>query len=82
MSHRKQDPSPRERPLRWIVRWGIWTLALWSLCDLLFASSVGRAAPASTIRLVIDGEPAHLNPLLEPDLWGHRIAHDLVCEPL
>ena len=82
MSHRKQDPSPRERPLRWIVRWGIWTLALWSLCDLLFASSVGRAAPGSTIRLVIDGEPAHLNPLLEPDLWGHRIAHDLVCEPL
>lgn len=39
-------------------------------------------APASSIRLVIDGEPAHLNPLLDPDLWGHRLTHDLVCEPL
>ena len=36
----------------------------------------------SVVRLVIDGEPSHLNPLLDPDLWGHRIAHDLICEPL
>lgn len=40
------------------------------------------AAPKSALRVVIDSEPAHLNPVLEPDLWGYRIAHDLICEPL
>ena len=35
-----------------------------------------------TVRLVIDAEPQHLNPLLDPDLWGYRIAHSLICEPL
>lgn len=35
-----------------------------------------------TLRVVIDAEPAHLNPILDPDLWGYRIAHDLLCEPL
>lgn len=38
--------------------------------------------PPQALRLVIDAEPTHLNPLLDPDLWGYRIAHDLVCEPL
>lgn len=35
-----------------------------------------------TLRVVIEADPAHLNPLLDPDLWGYRIAHDLICEPL
>lgn len=35
-----------------------------------------------TVRAVIDAEPQHLNPLLDPDLWGYRIAHNLLCEPL
>lgn len=34
------------------------------------------------MRLVIDAEPQHLNPLLDPDLWGYRVTHDLICEPL
>ena len=34
------------------------------------------------MRAVIDAEPQHLNPLLDPDLWGYRIAHNLLCEPL
>ena len=34
------------------------------------------------LRAVIDAEPQHLNPLLDPDLWGYRIAHNLLCEPL
>lgn len=34
------------------------------------------------VRVVIDAEPAHLNPIMDPDLWGYRIAHDLICEPL
>lgn len=40
------------------------------------------AAEDRTVRLVIDAEPQHLNPLLDPDLWGYRIAHNLICEPL
>lgn len=35
-----------------------------------------------SLRVVIDAEPQHLNPLLDPDLWGYRITHDLICEPL
>lgn len=34
------------------------------------------------LRVAIDAEPSHLNPVLDPDLWGYRIAHDLLCEPL
>jgi ABC-type transport system substrate-binding protein len=42
-----------------------------------------KGAPAQqTLSLVIDAEPTHLNPLLDPDLWGYRISHDLLCEPL
>lgn len=42
------------------------------------------APPVGTgpLRLVIDAEPQHLNPTLDPDLWGYRIAHDVICEPL
>lgn len=82
MSHRKQEPGPRRSRGPLDLLWGIWTLALVSLCGLLVVPVGSLAAPGSTIRLVIDGEPAHVNPLLDPDLWGHRIAHDLVCEPL
>ncbi len=32
--------------------------------------------------MAIDAEPSHLNPILDPDLWAYRIAHDLLCEPL
>lgn len=39
-------------------------------------------APRTSLRVVIDSEPYHLNPILDPDLWGYRIAHDLLCEPL
>jgi peptide/nickel transport system substrate-binding protein len=39
-------------------------------------------AGPDTLRVVIEADPAHLNPLLDPDLWGYRIAHDLICEPL
>lgn len=46
------------------------------------AGGPSTSPPAGVLRLVIDGEPVHLNPLLDPDLWGHRIAHDLLCEPL
>lgn len=46
----------------------------------------GVRPPASSsvpsLRVVIDAEPQHLNPLLDPDLWGYRITHDLICEPL
>lgn len=48
-------------------------------------SSVPPGAPpqgAGPLRLVIDAEPQHLNPILDPDLWGYRIAHDVICEPL
>lgn len=34
------------------------------------------------VRIAIESEPAHLNPIADPDLWGYRIAHDLICEPL
>lgn len=34
------------------------------------------------LRVVIDAEPGHLNPVLDPDVWGYRVAHDLICEPL
>lgn len=44
------------------------------------ATAPGR--PDRTLRIAIDAEPAHVNPLLDPDLWGYRIAHDLLCEPL
>lgn len=49
------------------------------------AAKAPEAAPATSaraVRVVIDSEPAHLNPVLDPDLWGYRIAHDLICEPL
>ena len=72
MSLRKREPSLVPVPLRI----GPLLLGLWMVCGLMGGSS--RAA----LRLVIDGEPAHLNPLLDPDLWGHRIVHDLICEPL
>ncbi len=36
----------------------------------------------NTLRVAIDAEPSHLNPILDPDLWAYRIAHDLLCEPL
>lgn len=38
--------------------------------------------PDSILRVAIDAEPSHLNPILDPDLWAYRIAHDLLCEPL
>lgn len=41
-----------------------------------------EAPPDRTVRAVIDAEPQHLNPLLDPDLWGYRVAHNLLCEPL
>lgn len=72
MSLRKRELSLVPVPLRI----GLLLLGLWMVCGIMGGSS--RAA----IRLVIDGEPAHLNPLLDPDLWGHRIVHDLICEPL
>jgi peptide/nickel transport system substrate-binding protein len=34
------------------------------------------------VRVIIDSEPGHLNPVWDPDLWGYRLAHDLICEPL
>ncbi len=48
------------------------------------SASVSAFGPDAqgVLRFVIDAEPAHLNPLLDPDLWGYRIAHDLLCEPL
>ena len=58
---------------------GVWFGALGSA---FAGSGPSVSPPAGVVRLVIDGEPSHLNPLLDPDLWGHRIAHDLVCEPL
>ena len=51
------------------------------------ASDAGTAAPTATapdraLRIAIDGEPAHLNPDLDPDRWGWRIAWDGIYEPL
>lgn len=40
------------------------------------------ADTAKVLRVVVDAEPVHLNPILDPDVWGYRIAHDLLCEPL
>lgn len=45
-------------------------------------STAGPPYGAGPLRLVIDAEPQHLNPILDPDLWGYRIAHDVICEPL
>lgn len=44
----------------------------------------GAEPPEGTppVRVLIDAEPAHLNPLLDPDVWAYRISHDLICEPL
>lgn len=58
-----------------------------ALCGRARAHEKGPELPAAapdgrTVRLVIDAEPQHLNPLLDPDLWGYRIAHNLLCEPL
>lgn len=46
------------------------------------ATRPADAVPTRALRVVIDSEPAHLNPVLDPDLWGYRIAHELICEPL
>lgn len=65
--------------MHWLGMIGV----LLALLDAAWASSGPSVSPPpGVVRLVIDGEPVHLNPLLDPDLWGHRIAHDLVCEPL
>jgi peptide/nickel transport system substrate-binding protein len=40
----------------------------------------GRAA--DRVRVSIEAEPLHLNPDLEPDVWGRRIALDAILEPL
>lgn len=65
---------------------GLWAaLAVGSVGGTSAAGANGGPSttpPAGVVRLVIDGEPVHLNPLLDPDLWGHRIVHDLICEPL
>lgn len=47
----------------------------------------GSATPASpeiptTLRFVIDHEPSHLNPDVDPDRWAFRIAYDLLYESL
>ncbi len=55
-------------------------LAILAVALALPASAA--ADPPEPIRIVIDAEPAHLNPILDPDLWGYRISHDLICEPL
>ncbi|MSP60873.1 MAG: hypothetical protein EXR72_11120 [Myxococcales bacterium] len=34
------------------------------------------------IRMVIETEPVHLNPGLDPDRWGYRLAQDAIYEPL
>ncbi|MDW8280349.1 MAG: ABC transporter substrate-binding protein [Myxococcales bacterium] len=54
----------------------------WMALGLALVMALAGAAGASPLRVVMEVEPAHLNPLLDPDLWGYRLAHDLVCEPL
>lgn len=49
---------------------------------LLPESSRAAGGADATLRVAIDAEPSHLNPILDPDLWAYRIAHDLLCEPL
>jgi peptide/nickel transport system substrate-binding protein len=34
------------------------------------------------VKIVIDNEPAHLNPDLDPDVWAWRLSHDAIYEPL
>jgi peptide/nickel transport system substrate-binding protein len=36
----------------------------------------------STLRIHMDSDPRHLNPLIEPSVWGTRIAMDTVFETL
>lgn len=58
-------------------------LLLWALAaGSAVAAPPPAESPGRVVRIVIDAEPNHLNPLLDPDLWGYRIAHDLLCEPL
>ncbi len=64
---------------------GLLVLGVSSNASLAAELSSAPAQPLprpGELRLVIDAEPAHLNPLLDPDLWGYRIAHNLICEPL
>ena len=60
---------------------------LWGLLSVLLVTAIAPVAEAAstqegTLRIAIDAEPSHLNPILDPDLWAYRIAHDLLCEPL
>lgn len=55
---------------------------LWAATALLPFAVQAAGSPDATLRVAIDAEPSHLNPILDPDLWAYRIAHDLLCEPL
>ncbi|WP_146140860.1 hypothetical protein, partial [Haliangium sp. UPWRP_2] len=60
---------------------------LWGLLSVLLVTAIAPVAEAAStqegmLRIAIDAEPSHLNPILDPDLWAYRIAHDLLCEPL
>ncbi|HMU39074.1 MAG TPA: ABC transporter substrate-binding protein [Pseudomonadota bacterium] len=63
-----------------------WVLFLLGLCVGPFWEGPVACAepPVSTTVVRLSGapEPAHLNPLLDPDVGGYRISHDVVCEPL
>src|SRR5262245_20714793 len=41
-----------------------------------------RRERQSTLRVHMDADPVHLNPLLTPTLWGRRIVQDTVFETL
>lgn len=95
---RRGVSRPQERGARWGLPTRAWSgrTAGWWIVLLMWwgAWAPGRSqaqgepqpqtgtARAKTLQIAIDSEPAHLNPVLDPDVWGYRIAHDLICEPL
>jgi peptide/nickel transport system substrate-binding protein len=46
------------------------------------APSAAATDSSPVVRLLIDAEPAHLNPDLDPDEWCYRLAADAIYEPL
>ena len=52
-----------------------------ALADVSAAAEV-RAARGHTLRVHVDAEPGRLNPLLSPSVWGRRITHGTIFEPL
>ncbi len=46
------------------------------------AAAAAPAPDGRPLTLLIDAEPAHLNPDVDPDVWSWRLSHDAIYEPL